>query len=419
VEADAFTIPAHLRVDELEGISVPGTRLATGKPRWVCRYFLFTFSQSGSQWAHHEFVALVDLLGGKHVVGRERHVDGGYHFHCYVDFERKFEFENPHRFCVGTRDPNKPWTESEIASGVPCPGQTHGNILPIRRTPFHTWDYVKKYGDVVSENAERPAVRGPNTTRDDNFKGSYALATKKQFLDDVKSHSPRDFCLFGGAVHSAADRHYGRDMLPPAIQDNAALGLRIHWDRYPAAREWFRDYFADPIPVIQATSREGIYTEALRTIDEAALALRGAVKKRPRCLIIFGGSRLGKSDFSQALGPHVFFRGTFNLETLVKTGAENIHYIVWDDVSWKDAALRDDNYKNWMGGQDKFTCTDKYKGKVDIVWNKPAIFCANRNPLMGLAQEDVDWLEENCTIIDLGSESNVRGKAICEADIYN
>lgn len=414
---DPLAISSHLRVDELSGIAVPGVRMGTGKPRWVCRHFLFTFSQSGPEWPYDDFIALVQLLGGKHIVGRERHVDGGYHFHCLVDFERKFEFENPHKFCVGTRG-TRPPTERETASGILCPGKTHANILRIPRTPYHAFDYVKKYGDIVSCDLERPVVRGPNTTRDDNFKGSMALATKAEFLADVKGHSPRDYVLFGGAIHASADRVYGKDKLPPAVQDNDGIGLTVHWDRYPAVREWFRDYFPDPIPVIEATSRPGAYTDELREIDKASLLLRGDVKKRPRSLLIYGGTRKGKTDFSRALGPHLFFRGTFNLDTLVRTGEENISYIVWDDVSWKDSALKDENYKNWMGGQDKFTVTDKYKGKVDITWGKPAIFCSNHNPLIGLAQTDKSWLKGNCTIVDLGARPDIREEAISEATIY-
>jgi hypothetical protein len=245
-----------------------------------------------------------------------------------------------------------------------------------------------------------------------------ALATKVQYLEDVKGHSPRDFVLFGGAIRATADKLYGVDRQPPELQDNAEIGIRIYWERYPAAREWFRDYFADPIPVIQATSGEGAYCEELRTTDEAALALRGGVKKRPHSIIAFGGSRLGKTDWARSLGPHVYFRGTFNLKTLLAIGAENVDYMIWDDVSWKDSALKDENYKNWMGGQDKFTVTDKYRGKVDVTWGKPAIFLSNRNPLIGIPDEDKRWLKSNCTIIDLGAKADVRENAICEATIY-
>lgn len=415
--ADCFEFPSHLVIDELEGVSLPGKRLGSRRPRWCSRWFMFTYSQSGAEWPFQLFVDLITPLGGKCHIGREYHADGGRHFHCFVDFERKFEFESPHRFCVGTN--RRPITPEE-ASGRKkrCPGHTHANILSVRRTPFNVWDYVSKYGEIIVSNLDRPPVRGPNTSRDDNYKGSMALETKAQFYDDVKNHSARDFVLYYNNIKRYADWKYGKDKPSPQTQDNAAMGLRVYWERYPAARIWFLTYFADPVPVIQATAAVGSYPECLRASDEAMVLLRGKVKKRPRSLILYGGSRLGKTDFARALGPHCHFRGTFNLKTLLEVGTENVEYIIWDDVPWSDDALKCERYKNWMGGQDFFTCTDRYLPKSDISWNKPGIFLSNSDPLQGLSPRDQNWLRENCIIVDLGDKANVRAKAISEADCY-
>ena len=140
--------------------------------------------------------------------------------------------------------------------------------------------------------------------------------------------------------------------------------------------------------------------------------------RRPRSLILYGASKLGKTDFSRCLGPHCRFRGTFNQRTLVSIGIENIDYIIWDDVSWKDEALKDERYKNWMGGQDDFTISDKYAKKIDVVWGKPCIFLSNRDPMLGLRDEDRNWLNANCTIVDLGDVADLRSAAISEADVY-
>lgn len=413
----AFTFPSHLRRDELEGAALPGSRLATGKPRWVQRYFLFTYSQSGPDWEVAEFTALIELLGGKHHIGRERHADGGYHFHCFVDFERTFEFENPHRFCVGDRG-DRPPSEAELKSGVLCPGSVHGNILPVPRTRYHTWDYVTKYGDIVSTNLDRPPAGGPQSTRDDKYKGSLSAKTKTEFLDDVKGHSPRDYVIHGANIRKTGDYIYGIDKTPAETQDNSAMGLRIYWNRYPAVRLWFRRYFANPIPVFQATSILGEYTDEIKAKDEAFLLKRGPVKPRPHSLILHGATRLGKTDFARALGAYVYFRGSFNLKKLTEIGPENVEYMIWDDVSWSDDALKKDNYKNWLGGQDNFTVTDRYLPKKDISWSKPCIFLSNHNPLLGLGENDRNWLSGNCTIVDIGQLSDHRPSAICEAEIH-
>jgi hypothetical protein len=411
-------LPGHLRLEELEGLSVPGTRLATGKPRWVCRYFLFTFSQSGESWPYQDFVDIINALGGKYLIGRERHADGGYHFHCFVDFERKYEWEDPHKFCVGNRG-SRPPSKFEAASGRLCPGKVHGNILKISKTQWHAFDYVQKYGDIVAQNCDRPPVRGPNSTRDDNYTESFSAKTKTDFLAHVKGHSARDFVICGLNIRKTADFLYGIDYKPPETQDNVAMGVRIHWDRYPSVRLWFREYFADPVPVIQATSALGAYPEWLRLEDEAHVAMRGPVKPRPHSLILYGATRLGKTDFARALGAFIYFRGTFNLKKLLSMNQDEIQYMIWDDVSWQDDALKKEQYKNWLGGQDNFTVSDRYMKKADISWSKPCIFLANTDPLAGCSKATQHWLRGNCTIVDLGDKDDHRPSAICESTIHD
>jgi hypothetical protein len=405
------------RSEEIPGVSLPGIRLGTGKPRWVCRYFLFTFSQSGSDWPWQDFVALIRPIDAKWVISRELHADGGYHFHCFVDFEKKFEFEDEHRFCVGNRGLRPP-SPYELKSGRLCPGKVHGNILRVSKTQFHCWDYVKKYGDVLECTMDRPAVKGPNTTRDDNYKASFEAKTKLEFLGSIQDHSPRDFVICGPNIRKTADAIYGKDYQPPETQDNVGMGLKIFWDRYPSARLWFREYFPDPVPVIQATSALGAYTDVMRLEDEAHVRMRGPVKPRPHSLILHGATRLGKTDFARALGAHIYFRGTFNLKKMIKMNISELDYMIWDDVPWSDDALKKEGYKNWLGGQDNFTVTDRYHPKEDVTWGKPCIFLSNRNPLLGLSENDKSWLRGNTTIIDLGEVENHRPAAICESTIH-
>jgi len=176
--------------------------------------------------------------------------------------------------------------------------------------------------------------------------------------------------------------------------------------------------FTDPITTIESLAASGSYPVADKEADQAFLNVRGPVKRRPPTLIVYGGSKLGKTDFARALGPHCHFRGSFNQRTLLSIGVDNIDYIIWDDVSWKDSALKNENYKNWMGGQDHFTITDKFERKMDVNWGKPCIFLSNKDPLIGLPHEDVSWIEANCFIVHLGDEADVRTNAIAEADVY-
>jgi hypothetical protein len=407
-----FEFPDHLALELLKGVGLPGKRLGNGRPRWSNRYFLITSSQCGYDWPWKEIITRCELLGAKHRIGREFHGDGGYHYHCFLDFERKIDFENIHKFCVGKRKP--PRDGEEVST---CPGVHHVNILAYTKTFENGWDYAGKDGDVVSCNMDRPIPRGSHTTKDDMWTASYALPTKVEFLADIKRHSSRDFALFGNQVHAAADREYGNGH-EPTIQDNTALGLTIHWERYEAVRKWFVKVFPNPMPIIKATSAPNTYTPEQEEEDLRFLAERGNVKPRPPSLILYGASRLGKSDFAAALGPHVQFRGQCNMSDLNDVGVENVDYLIWDDVGWDDAGLKDGRYKCWLGGQPRFVITDKFLKKKTIDWNKPCIYLSNDNPLWTSKSTDTDWLNENCVIVDVGDKTGARSTAISSGTVY-
>lgn len=406
-----FEIPNHLRGGELSGVGLPGKRLGSGKPRWSARYFMFTTSQSGFDWPYEKLVDLCESLGAKHRISREQHLDGGYHFHAFVDFERKFEFENPHKFCIGE------------PSGRPrgeCPVKTHCNILPITRTPFNTWDYVAKYGDIVSENCERPRARGPNVTRDDMWTGSMALSNKKEFLEDVRKHSPRDAVLFDKQITAFAHKCYDnpQPQLPTIEED----GIFIHWERYPEVRKWVLANLSSPIETIRSTSRGVSYPPETEAEDVAWLQLHrpdGVRPKRPKSLIIYGDSRLGKTIFATNLGPHVHWQRDFNLRKLMNMGVSAVDYAIFDDISWKNSALKDEGFKAWLGGNRSFDVSDKFDRKFTLEWGKPCILLTNHNPWIGLDEDDEKWLRRNCIYVELGPDDDERSNAICSGDVFN
>jgi len=78
---------------------------------------------------------------------------------------------------------------------------------------------------------------------------------------------------------------------------------------------------------------------------------------------------------------------------------ESIHdvsYAVFDDIQGGLEFFH--AYKFWLGHQQQFYTTDKYRKKQLIHWGKPAIWLANNDPREDKGA-DVNWLEGNCIFV--------------------
>jgi len=111
---------------------------------------------------------------------------------------------------------------------------------------------------------------------------------------------------------------------------------------------------------------------------------------RPKSLIMYGPTRLGKTQLARSFGRHMFFHTYFCLD-LWDPLAE---YAIFDDLtSWESFST----YKSWLGAQEEFVTTDKYKKKMPIVWGKPCIVLSNQLPMF----PDEQWIIENCFIVQI------------------
>lgn len=80
---------------------------------------------------------------------------------------------------------------------------------------------------------------------------------------------------------------------------------------------------------------------------------------------------------------------------------EDTEYAVFDDLIGGFEFFR--NYKAWLGAQEEFTLTDKYKKKMKFMWGKPCIMCMNEDPLY-MQGVDYEWLIGNCDIVYIGED---------------
>mgnify|MGYP006959790248 FL=1 len=93
---------------------------------------------------------------------------------------------------------------------------------------------------------------------------------------------------------------------------------------------------------------------------------------------------------------------------------DDVDYAVFDDFGGLKYLP---TFKFWLGHQRQFYVTDKYKGKKLVRWGKPSIWLSNNNPLeeFGLKGEDVEWLQDNCTVIHV-TEAIVRASRASPED---
>lgn len=89
------------------------------------------------------------------------------------------------------------------------------------------------------------------------------------------------------------------------------------------------------------------------------------------------------------------FAECFNIDML-DTEAD---YAVFDDIEWAYFPQR----KGWLGAQEHFTLTDKYRGKRDWHWGKPCIWLVNKQLSMHekMTVDDLNWVRGNCVIVHL------------------
>lgn len=87
------------------------------------------------------------------------------------------------------------------------------------------------------------------------------------------------------------------------------------------------------------------------------------------------------------------------------------HYHVLDDVDIRYFPA----WKSWLGGMQYISNELKYRNVRLLKWGRPSIWCNNSDPRMVMRRsiekedghfcmEDVDWIEANCTFINIEEE---------------
>ena len=149
-------------------------------------------------------------------LGRERHQDGGVHYHMYIGFDEVVHINRPNLFDYFG---------------------AHGNIKSVRRTPRTVYDYCGKDGDVRYERGDPP--ESVSRSRGENGEKWHTICDapdKDTFLSLCRQLAPKDWLLSNSRILEYANTYYPEVPSPyegpPSLQRwNATLNSSDGWNR--------------------------------------------------------------------------------------------------------------------------------------------------------------------------------------------
>lgn len=154
-----------------------------------------TYSQVGDRSLDSIFDHLLAIPNGDHgiilpeyvVVSRERHVDGGFHFHAVIVFQRRFQSRNARVFDFDGIHPN-------------IGGIRGGTELRNKIT------YTKKDGDFKEHGVD--PLAGPVHKQQKWLDLIDNSAGPSDFMAQAKTVAPRDFILQNDKFEAFANKYY-------------------------------------------------------------------------------------------------------------------------------------------------------------------------------------------------------------------
>ena len=114
-----------------------------------------------------------------------------------------------------------------------------------------------------------------------------------------------------------------------------------------------------------------------RTFTRASIAIESDCDLEPKpvrakSLVLYGPSRLGKTQWARSLGTHFYMYNMFHLDRI----ENQVEYGIFDDIPFKFF----NSWQAFLGCQKDISLTDKYRAKRTVPWGKPAIYLTNIPP---------------------------------------
>lgn len=280
-------------------------------------------------------------------VAQEQHEDGGIHFHAYVVFQKRTQFNPATFFDFNGEHPN-----------IKSVKQRVGYARPVV-------EYLDKEDENPISLPEGYAFLVPNKRSFKDVAGDAIKAgSKKEAIDLIIAENPDKYLIYGRQIKDNLSDFFKPER--PRFKPRPLESFRI-----PAAiTNWISGNLQQPRP------------------------------ERPLSLILVGDSRLGKTQLARSIGDHVYVSGMWAVDDFV--GWDWSGYVVFDDIPWDSLKY---SYKSWMGAQRHFYVTDKYRKKCLMEGGVPLIMCCNQKEYDEYqANWDSDWVFYNSVVVTIGEK---------------
>lgn len=274
----------------------------------------------------------VDGIPTLHVlVAQEQHEDGGTHFHCYIEFERKINITNERLFDFQNLHPNIQSVRSKKNVIKYC---TKDDEEPLVNFDYKNENsIVSKLRQGLSEGLQTNEIidkvldEEPNAIRYYNNLHSYITARQNNSKTHLPTNSIADFTIDALDSINMQDFHFNVQTMERGHRTNS------------------------------------------------------------KSIWLVGPSRIGKTSLARCLGKHWYMQGIWCIDNI---SDEDNTYGVLDDIAWDSLKYQ---YKSLLGCQKDCTFTDKYRCKKTFKMGYPVIICSNELP--EFSPDEKDWLRIN------------------------
>lgn len=281
-------------------------------------------------------------------VCKETHQDGSPHLHAYVVFHKRTKF-NPGTF-------------------FDFQGK-HANVKTIKQRVGYAdkvIEYLDKEDDAPITLPEGYSFSVQRKRTFNDVAGDALEAeSREEAINIIKSQNPDKWLLYSDAIERTLDKQFKRP----------------------------RKIYTPPFPLESFRIPAAITNWKLGNLDHPRPI-------RPKCLILVGDTRLGKTHLARAFGDHVYVSGMWGMDDFM--GWDWSGYVVFNDVPWDSFKY---SYKQWMGAQRDFISTDKYCKKCKMEGGVPLILCCNEDDYETYqANWNKSWVFGNSIVVTIGEK---------------